>query len=134
MFEHIRIPVMLCCNDPDNGNFAEQLAGFEVGENMHFECKFWGWEPRLRYVYRDQLMTAISIAGKHFPITNHRSWVGNWCWDRVHMEGRHVLDLLNWPRLRKWYDISEGETRLFNWWKAGQTWTDQDLRLISKSF
>lgn len=138
MFEHERIPIALCCNDPDNGNFAEQLAGFEVGYNMKFECRYGDWEPRLRYVVNASptrpLIRAIALAGRHFPVTSYKPWWGNWCWDLVHMEGRYVLELLNWPRLHKWFDVSEGEHRLFNWWKAGREWSDQDLRLIGKNF
>lgn len=132
MFEHEQIPVHLCCNDPDNGNFAGQLWGIEIADNMEFSCKFLDWGPRLRYVWGDS--PRIVLAGKHFPITYHKEWYGNWCWDLVKMEGRYVLELLNWPRLRRWFDMEAGEMRLFNWWEAGQAWKDDDLRLISKRF
>jgi hypothetical protein len=138
MFEHVLIPIHLCCNDPRNGNFSEQLAGFEIGDNMKFECRYGDWEPRLRYVVDPNpgraLIRAIALAGKHFPVTDYHPWYGNWCWDAFKMEGRYVLELLNWPRLRKWFDISEAEQRLFNWWQVGEKWTDDDLRLISKVF
>lgn len=138
MFENERIPVYLACNDPDNGAFAEQLWALKVGENMSFECRYADWAPRLRYIVNPnpgtKLVCGIVIAGKRFPVEGHRPWHGNWCWDAVAMRGADVLTLLNWPRLRKWFDVEEGETRLFNWWKAGQTWTDSDLRLIGKRF
>jgi hypothetical protein len=138
MFEHERIPISLACNDPRNGSFSEELYGLEIGENMHFDCRYGDWGPRLRYLVNDdpgkQLIRAISIAGKHFPVSDYKPWQGNWCWDGFNMEGRYVLELLNWPRLRKWFDVSRGETRLFNWWKAGEPWSDMDLRLIGKRF
>lgn len=136
MFENIRIPVMLCCNDPDNGNFADRLSALEIGPNMSFHSTAYyeSREARMRWLTKDHVTHGIAIAGKHFPIVGYRSWVGNWCWDMAMMEGRTVLELLNWPRLRRFFEISEAEQRLFNWWKAGQQWTDQDLRLISKSF
>lgn len=136
MFEHARIRIMLCCNDPRNGIFAHRLSGLEIGPNMSFMATAWyeSREPRMRWIEKDGVTHAIAIAGKHFPIVGYRSWVGNWCWDMAVMEGRTVLELLNWPRLRRFFDITEGETRLFNWWKAGQPWKDDDLRLISKTF
>lgn len=132
MFEHVQIPVHLCCNDPDSGNFAGELWGLEIGGNLEFSGHYIDWGPRLRYVWGDK--PRIVLAGKHFPITYHKEWYGNWCWDLVKMEGQHVIELLNWPRLRKWFDLESGEARLFNWWHAGKRWTDNDLRLISKSF
>lgn len=138
MFEHVRIPISLCCNNPDNGHFAEELYALEIGPNMYFGPRFGDWGPRVRYLVNEQpgtpLVRAVSISGKHFPVSNYHPWQGNWCWDGFQMEGRYVLELLNWPRLRKWFDVERGESRLFNWWKDGQPWKDDDLRLISKSF
>lgn len=136
MFSRELIAVHLCCNDPDNGNFAGRLYALEVGPNMEFGSKVWPPSacPRLRYIIEDGTTIGVAIAGKHFPITFIKNWYGNWCWDLVKMEGRYVLDLLNWPRLRRWFEIEEAEVRLFNWWKAGREWTDQDLRLIGKVF
>lgn len=129
MFEREEIQVDLCCNYPRNGLFAGQLWALKVGPNMEFGSKFIDWGPRLRF-----LDGRIAIAGKHFPITCYREWVGNWCWDAVRIEGRYVLELLNWPRLRRWFDLELAETRLFNFWESGGTWTDSDLRLIGKEF
>lgn len=137
MFERVLIRVALACNDPSNGAFAEQLDGLNVGPNMHFDGLH-ERAPRLRYIVGTErempIVRAISIAGRHFPVSNYRPWFGNWCCDAFDMEGRYVLELLNWPRLRKWFDMSEGESRLFNYWKAAGVWKDEDLPLISKDF
>jgi hypothetical protein len=138
MFEHEQIPVHLCCNDPDNGNFSGRVWSMEIGPNMEFESRRWWsfqrgpWGPCLRYLWGDR--PRIVIAGRHFPITFHKEWYGNWCWDLVHMPGEAVLELLNWAKFRKWFTCSCGETRLFNWYANGQQFTDQDLRLIGKNF
>ena len=144
MFERERIPVHLCCNDPDNGHFSERVWSLQIGYNMEFESRTWiswrqgPWGPRMRYLVDGDpsrpLIRAVSIAGRHFPVVYYKPWYGNWCWDLVHMPGAAVLELLNWPKFRKWFDITEGESRLFNYWKAGGEWKDQDLRLIGKNF
>lgn len=132
MFERIRIPVEMCCNDPKNGLFTNRVAGIDVGSNMTFEAK--GREPALRHISRAGKTERIAIAGKQFPILGWKEWTGNWCWNRYWLCGNSVLVLLNWPRLRKTFDLTEGEDRLRNWWESGRTWTDDDLRLISKRF
>lgn len=138
MFEAEPVPVHLCCNDPDNGNFSGRVWSLQVGFNMEFESRTWiswkqgPWGPAMRYIWGDR--KRVVIAGRHFPITFHKEWYGNWCWDLVHMPGAAVVELLNWPKFRKWFDITEGETRLFNWWKAGGEWKDDDIRLIGKNF
>src|SRR5690606_2817915 len=81
MFEREEIQVDLYCNYPRNGLFAGQLWALKVGPNMEFGSKFIDWGPRLRF-----LDGRIAIAGKHFPITCYREWVGNWCWDAVRIE------------------------------------------------
>lgn len=137
MFEHERFQIMLCCNDHRNGIFAHRLSALEIGPNMTFESTRWyeSQQPRMRWLMMKEGGTyGIAIAGKHFPIVGYRSWVGNWCWDMAVMEGCTVLELLNWPRLRRFFDVTEAESRLFNWWKSGQPWTDSDLRLIGKKF
>lgn len=132
MFEREEIQVDLYCNQPRNGRFAGHVWALKVGPNMEFESKFLYWGPKLRFL--DRSSGGIAIAGKHFPITHHNSWVGNWCWEAVRMEGRYVLELLNWPRFRRWFDLEEAEVRLFNYWRAGGTWKDSDLRLLGKEF
>lgn len=144
MFEALPIPVHLCCNDPDNGAFTERVWSMEIGENLELESRFWlswkqgPWGPRMRYVTNAEpgtpLIRAVTIGGKHFPVTHYKPWYGNWCWDLVHMRGDVVLELLNWPRLHKWFACSTGEVRCFNWWDSGHEWTDSDIRLIAKQF
>lgn len=129
MFERELIQVMLCCNDPDNGLFDGRLSGLEIGPNMKFSSTQWTG-PAIRWVGTN----GMRIAGKTFNFDGYRNWVGNWCWDCVTMRGDEVLKLLNWPRFRHFFDIDEGEERLFNWFKAGGEWKDDDLRLIGKDF
>ena len=136
MFERELIRVMLCCNDPDNGIFDGHLSALEIGPNMSFSSTQWKG-PRLAYLGGDGRTfghARVRIAGKVFPICGYRNWVGNWCWDCVTMRGETVIELLNWPRFSQFFDIDEGEERLFNWFKARRPWSDNDLRLIGKDF
>src|SRR5260370_590103 len=41
MFERQPVKVHLCCNDPDNGNFADRVWTIHIGENLELESKFW---------------------------------------------------------------------------------------------
>lgn len=144
MFEKQPVKVHLCCNNPDNGIFAERVWTIQIGENLELDSKTWisnvqgPWGPRLRYITDANpgrpLVKAVAIAGRHFPVTHYKPWYGNWCWDLVHMPGRAVIDLLNWPQVRKWFSPSEGETRLFNLFNSGGEWSDQDVRLLCKEF
>jgi hypothetical protein len=144
MFEKQPVKVHLCCNDPDNGNFADRVWTIHIGENLELESKFWisfkqgPWGPRMRYITDANpgrpLIKAVAIAGRHFPVTYYKPWFGNWCWDLVHMPGCAVIELLNWPKMHKWFSPAEAEQRLFNLWESGGQWSDQDVRLLCKEF
>lgn len=130
MFEQHPVMVHLCCNDPDNGLFAHRVAALEIGPNMHLVAADWYRPPRMRFLDNNK----ISISGMHFSITWYKQWYGNWCWDAVKMPGRDVVRLLNMIARRKNFDIEEGEHRLFNKFRSGSEWSDDDVRLISKDF
>src|SRR5262245_32405026 len=129
MFENELIRVLLCCNDPDNGQCDGRLSAVEIGPNMAFDARQWVG-PRFAWIGANR----FRIAGKQFAFVNYKNWYGNWCWDGVTMRGSEVLRLLNWPRFRVFFDVGEGEERLFNWFRAERPWTDHDLRLIGKDF
>lgn len=131
MFERVPIEVMLCCNNPNNGCFAGRLYAIEIGPNMTFSGVGYSDRDCMRMRW---LTDKVALGGRHFEVSNHKEWVGNWCWDRVHMPGEDVLKLLNWPRFRRFFELAEAEVRLSNWWHAKQPWTDQDLRFIGKDF
>lgn len=115
--------------------FDFSVDALKVGSNMDLEIHFLHWAPRLRYLWNDDRRSGrIVFARKHFPFLQHKQWVGNWCWDRIWMRGPVVIDLLNWLRPKGWFDVSEAEDRLFNWWKGGYAWKNSDIRLLAKEF
>ena len=127
--------VMLCCNDPDTGNFAGRLEAIDVADNLRLESKRHDWSPRLRLIVKDGRYTALSVSNRHFPIRDYQQHVGNWCWNRARMDGAAVLDMLNWLKVRGWYSCDEAEESLYDRWHTSWhsddgRFTDEDLKTL----
>lgn len=108
----------LCCNDPHNGSPTGRVTAIEVqtkDSSLELESRFWDWGPKL--FHGDGF---IRIGGKKVRITSYRTWAGNWCWDAVRANSEDVVSLLNWPKFRKWFDVTEGPERLFNMYREGK--------------
>ncbi len=121
------IRVLLCCNDPDNGEFEGRICGIEIGDlKLDSLC-----EPGPKLFYSFAEPAFIRIAGKKFPIEGHGSWVGNWCWDSVSMAPKDVLRLLNWPRFWKFFQVEEAPEKLFEIAQSfDREFTEADLELL----
>ena len=128
MFEKVKIPVMLCCNDYRNGIFEEKVSSIEIGDNLRLECGFAYWSPRMRVKGGK-----IFIARKAFPCLEYKEWYGNWCWDRAILYGKTVIELLNWLKQKDWFFAEEGETRMFQIWENKEKFfEDKHIRIFQK--
>lgn len=86
------IEVMLCCNEPNSGNFSGYLTGFNVGElEMYCTLADEGCWMLFDGNY-------LRVNGAQFYIADHARWAGNWCWDMVSMPAESACRLLNWAR------------------------------------
>lgn len=77
-----KVRVGLCCNDPDNGTFADKVSGIEIsGKASRVElepsrCV----EPKLTI-----LDGKLRIFRRTFAFDASQDWVGNWCWNEYRM-------------------------------------------------
>lgn len=103
----------ICCNDPDSGNFDGRAYGISVG------CI--ELEPRgnpAKFVLTD---TGFRLAGKEWPVTASKDWVGNWCWNRYRISNnRDAYDVMLarfmfWLKARKLYTCTCGPDAFFLW-------------------
>jgi len=104
----------LCCNDPDNGNFAGYVSAIHVGDLELMSHRWWMSRPgpRLR-VEADHFI----LSGKRWPYLRAKEWYGNWCWDAYWVEPAVCADFLIWLHGRDLFDVETAETRVFNLWK-----------------
>lgn len=110
--------IELCCNDPDNGNFAGRVSAITIGD---LELMSWRWHltppgPRLR-VDTDRFI----LAGKPWPYLRSKEWFGNWCWDAFYVEPKVSADFLIWLHGRKLFSVDSAEARVFNLWKRAES-------------
>jgi hypothetical protein len=130
------ITISLCCNDPDNGNFAGTVAAIEIhgtdGCDIRLEPRRFP-DPRLTMVskmpkrfraHRED--RAFRIARFVFPCLGWTNWYGNWCWDATRMSAREVLRLCRVLRHAGWH-VDEADVRFGEVWDSGAEITPQLL-------
>jgi hypothetical protein len=110
--------IELCCNDPDNGNFAGAVSAIQVGDLELMSKRWWLTPsgPRLR-VEADRFI----LAGKSWPYERGKEWYGNWCWDAYWVQPEICADFLIWLHGRKLFDVECAEQRVFNLWKRDES-------------
>ncbi|MFN7178354.1 hypothetical protein [Hyphomonas sp.] len=124
-------PVLhVACNDPDNGLFdhcAPQLSIFDaefccVSMRPPRFAELWGKGPKGG--------DAVRLAGKVWPVTGSREWVGNWCWnsyaigDAKRTAGWWMVDFVKWLRGRRLYSCDVAQIDFFNWFNSDQQLPD----------
>jgi hypothetical protein len=109
------VMIDIACNDPDNGSFAGRGVQIKCGVDfIELEALR---DPAPRFV---ELDGHIRLAGKKWPILGSKDWVGNWCWNGYWMKIDMAVDFFIWLHGRGLYDLTTGETRVFNLWKIKQ--------------
>ena len=106
----------LCCNDPDNGDFAGFVSAVQVGDLELMSNQWWRASrpgPRLRVEGQ-----RFILAGKSWPFAESKSWYGNWCWDAFWVEPSVCADFLIWLHGSRLMQVEAGEMRVFNLWKG----------------
>ena len=103
----------VCCNDPDNGTFDGRAHGRSVGS---IELEPLRHPPR--FVLTDK---GFRLAGKEWPVTASKDWVGNWCWNRYRVSnGLDTYDVMLarfmfWLKGRKLFTCVSGPDPFFLW-------------------
>lgn len=113
---------MLCCNDPSNGLPLNKVCSIEINDCLELECRYSDWSPSLS---GDK--DFIRIGGYKLICAGYRTWVGNWCWDGCYVRLSDLFRFFNSYRVRKWFDCTSGEQRLFNLWDSGGKFDIRDL-------
>jgi hypothetical protein len=108
------IHVDFACNDPDNGNPVGKFHQLQVQagvDDMEFEGPCY---QRDGVIFRMEGEMA-HVGRLRIPVLAYRSWVGNWCWDRIYVSWVHALEIINYlGKLEKqgWH-MSCGPEQLF---------------------
>lgn len=117
-----RVMIDVACNDPDNGVFAGRAEQIQIGYDfIELEARR---EPSPRFRER---YNGFVLAGKFWPTHGSKDWVGNWCWNGYWMAIPDAVQFLAWLHQRRLYDLTSGETRIFNVWKVPEPF-DQSTR------
>jgi hypothetical protein len=113
------VMIDIACNDPDNGLFAGRAEMIEIGTDF-IELEVRGAPPRF---IDDGAGTSnlIYLAGKRWPVIGGKYSVGNWCWNGYWMEIPVAVDFLVWLHGRRLFNLTCGETRIFNMWKSDRS-------------
>lgn len=71
------IDVMICVNNPDNGNYAGRLAGLNIHDFIDLEPVVL---PEPRCTIGDGY---FSVHRCRVGVYGYQQWVGNWCWNSI---------------------------------------------------
>jgi len=114
---------MLRVNDQDTGVHLGQVDEIHILDLIELEG-----EPLL---CRLEKIGVLSLGCMRFPLKGYAYAVGNWCWDRATIHGRHLPVLLRELMNSRW-DCIEAESSIFEIWQGGEvpTW-EQLAPLIS---
>ena len=129
----IRVPVMLCVNDADNGMHTGTVSAIEIDncDTLHLYCT--DMREPVCDIDDENCPTRLKLSRRWFPIRSYAVYVGNWCWDCAWMDFDVAVDLLAYLQSMKHgdgspkWDCEDGESRLFDKWKAGEPITREDL-------
>ena len=109
-----KIAIDICCNDPENGNFAYRAAGITVGNG----------EIAIELMARDMIgprmrvnPEAIIVSNKRWPIVASKDWLGNWCWNRYWMRHEDAVAFLLWVHEGGKFQCDMAWGDIFDAWK-----------------
>jgi hypothetical protein len=125
----MNVRVDICCNDPDNGIFDGRAAAIQLGGDGLLELAAKNFEgPRLTLL---DGLDRIRIAGKHWPITATRDYIGNWCWNGYWMRPAVAVDFLTWLHGRHIFSVEQAEEWIFNMWMNPAPFSADDRRFLA---
>jgi hypothetical protein len=124
------IGVMLCCNDPDTGNFTGKLEGIEVSGDdgdrlMSFEKRWLDVKPSVQ----SDDKTWLRVGRCKYKIISYSRHVGNFCWDMALMDRTNAAKLLNDLHKSENWSLQEGYTDLWKKWYYGVRFRAQDFTI-----
>lgn len=121
-----RIMIDVACNDPDNGIFAHRAEMISVASDF-LDLELCARAPRFI-----ELPGKFRLAGKTWPITGSKEWVGNWCWNGYWMDIPKAVEFLAWLQAKNIFRCTCGEERVYNTWNAPVAMTADDRAFFSR--
>ncbi len=83
--------LMICCNDPDNGEFTGECCGIDVrGVHVMLDRPV---PMQDESAHKWLILGEVGIRYHH-----HGSWVGSWCWESYHVTEADALQILEMAR------------------------------------
>ena len=123
------LTLMLCVNDPNNGNHTGRVEGIEFcvpGEldaPIKLESSYWDWGPACRRVDGGK---HLKISRRTFPIRGYSTWVGNWCWDAAIVTVETANRILAYlqsqhdPRGNSYWTVDHAYSEIYDAWEKGE--------------
>jgi len=121
----VRIDV--CCNDPDDGSFAERAAGIDLQDSL-MELRATDWRGPVFREHPGQ----IQLDRRRFACSRSKDWYGNWCWNAYWLDIDEAVELLAYAHTLRRFDCEMGDERLFNRWDQDRPFDDGDRDLFAR--
>jgi hypothetical protein len=116
----------VCCNDPDNGNFAARAAGIQLQDNL---MELMAHDMR-GPVFREH-PEHIQISRRRFRCWRSKEWYGNWCWNAYWLDVDVAVELLAYAHSLGAFNCDQAEERLFKIWDDDR-WSADDRDLLGR--
>jgi len=88
------VEIMVACNDWRNGNFAGKASEFRFATGEH-ELYLESTQGPVKFIWYPSTCFQIGCCKRpKFDGRNRRSWVGNWCWDAIHVDRTTAIEVM----------------------------------------
>lgn len=133
------VPLMIACNDPENGSFDGILRGIQLGnsEILDLECCIVDEEDGFELDGLDIEVTSdnnyLKVKSETtytVPLLGRKSWVGNWCWDCVLVDLSELTKFLNWLMQTNTFWCVAGVETLYSAWHDMKPFTADLLKEV----
>jgi hypothetical protein len=116
----VPVTIMLCRNNPDNGNPTPYADSVEL-----FDCHLTGSRVRVACTTKPlpdatpvQGLFTLHVGRVRIPCLDYRTWVGNWCWDAASVRLIFAVQVWNYLAANPNWHCEEGPSKLFEMFNA----------------
>ncbi len=106
--------IMLCVNNPDNGVHSGYLRAVDFADLL----SVWAYDNAM--TCRLETDGKLRIGSRKYPIIRYSTWVGNWCWDSVLVDGDVANAIAEHVRKSGKFRPEMGVIEVWEAWDAGQ--------------
>lgn len=116
--------IMLAVNNPDNGVHSGYLRAVDFADLL----SVWAYDNAMTCRLETIGVDRIRIGRRRFPILRYSTWVGNWCWDAVLVDGNVANAIAEHVRKSGKFHPEMGVSEIWDAWESGKP---LDLRVTA---